>query len=403
MTEASDAPAPATSSPRDVRALVHFGWACAEFRGRQRQLLTDRSVSAVKRSPPRKEYTLPLNQERSSEELKVQAEAELVAVAKQLELDLNVSELAHPPKDSSGTVLEHLKAVCIEAGKAEDAGARHKAWISVANVFHEWDTKVQDILASESATELAAYQLGRGLAEAYWSLDTSITDDGDARSWASLLGPDRCSALQRFMIQLTPAFGPITSPAVHASLDTWREIAVSPLRRAHPAAVEKLYEQIRNWHLLLVEDVDAASFITIHRLLAGRGSIWRIVRTFGAEAVLAVVGFASAIGAAVALTAFKSTGPLSAVLAVVGLFGVTAASVLAKAKDAANASLARMREAADHALVAEAVTAIPHEEHRLQLRWPIVRVPLPVTALLPSSAADQAKSIPQTGDEEAGP
>ncbi len=402
MTEATDAPALARSSPRDVHAIIHFGWACAEFRGRQRQLLTDRPVSAMKRSTPRKEYTLPLNQERSSKELTVQAESELLAVAKQLELDFKVSDLAHPPKDSSGTVLEHLKAVCIGAANAEDAGAHHKAWISVAHVFHEWDTKVQDILVSASGTELAAYQLGRGLAEAYWSLDTTITDDGDARSWVSLLGPARCVALQRFMIQLTPAFGPTTGPAVNASLDTWRGIAVSPLRREHSEAVEKLYEQIRNWHLLLVEDVDAASFITIHRLLAGRGSIWRIVRTFEVEAVLAVVGFASAIGAAVALTAFKSTGPLSAVLTVVGLFGITAASVLAKAKDAANASLARMRDAADRALVAEAVTTIPREERRWKLRSPIIQVPRPVSASLPVPAAGQATSSQPTGDEETG-
>jgi hypothetical protein len=47
---------------------------------------------------------------------------------------------------------------------------------------------------------------------------------------------------------------------------------------------------------------------------------------------------------------------------------------VAKAKDAANASLARMREAADRTLVAEAVTALPEEEPGWQLRSPIVRV-----------------------------
>lgn len=369
MTETISSP---PAAPRDVHVLLHFGWACAELRGRYRQLLTSCPEPAPEAGQPRCEYTLPLNQERSAAELAIQSEKEVASLATDLGLDAKVSSLPYPPPDATdGTVVSYIRGLCTKAVKAEDQEQRG-AWMHLANIFHEWDTMVQDTLAPASATESAAYQLGRGLAEAYWSLDPNIADS-DARSWPSLLGPARAAALQRFMVQLTPAYDVMTAAAVHGSLETWQEIATTPQRRTHHAAVSTLHEQVRNWHMLLVESVSADSFLTIHRLLAAHGSTWSIIRAFWGPAVLAALGLLAAAIAIVLLTAYKATAPVSAGLAVLGLFGVTVAGALAKAKDAATASLAHMRDAANRALVAQAATAVPEETRRWQWRSPLVR------------------------------
>jgi hypothetical protein len=263
------------------------------------------------------------------------------------------------------------QSTVVEIGRELLRLVRRLEWMKIANVFHEWDTVLQDTLAS--ATEAAAYQLGRGLAEAYWPLDPDI-EDGDARSWPSLLGGARCEALQRFTVQLTPAYGTMTGAAVRASLETWKEISEAPARRTNRGVLSALREQVENWHMLLVAGIPPESFITIHRLLISRGSTWRIVQAFGVSALFAILGLLAAIAAVIVLTLYKSSGTVSAVLTVLALFSVTGAAVVAKAKDAANASLARMREAADRTLVAEAVTALPDEKPRWQLRSPIVRV-----------------------------
>jgi len=372
MTDVPGAGATPETPARDARTLIHFGWACAEVRGRHRQILTGHPEAPPDEPKERHEYTLPLNHERSAAELAIQAEEELAGLATQLGLDFAVARLPHPPSSFIGTVVEQLRALCKDASTEGDK-ARHDAWMKIANVFHEWDTVLQDTMASASATEAAAYQLGRGLAEAYWSLDPDI-EDGDARSWPSLLGGARCEALQRFTVQLTPTYGTMTGAAVHASLEIWKEISEAPVRRRNPDALSALREQVGNWHMLVVEGVPPESFVTVHRLLMSRGSTWRIVQAFGASALFAILGLLAAIAAVIVLTLYKGSGVVSAALTVLALFGITGAALVAKAKDAANASLARMREAADRTLVAEAVTALPDEEPRWQLRSPIVRV-----------------------------
>jgi len=278
---------------------VYFGWACAEVRGRHRQILTGRPEAPPDEPKERHEYTLPLNHERSAAELAIQAEEELAGLATQLGLDFAVARLPHPPSSFTGTVVEQLRALCKDASTEGDK-ARHDAWMKVANVFHEWDTVLQDTLASASATEAAPYQLGRGLAEAYWSLDPDI-EDGDARSWPSLLGGARCEALQRFTVQLTPTYGTMTGAAVRASLETWKEISETPARRTNPGAVSALRGQVGNWHMLLVEGVPPESFVTVHQLLLSRGSTWRIVQAFGVSALFAILGLLDAIAAVIVL------------------------------------------------------------------------------------------------------
>lgn len=81
MTDVPSAGAIPETPARDVRTVVHYGWACAEVRGRHRQILTGRPEAPAGAPKERHEYTLPLNHERSAAELAIQAEEELAGLA----------------------------------------------------------------------------------------------------------------------------------------------------------------------------------------------------------------------------------------------------------------------------------------------------------------------------------
>jgi len=127
MTDVPGAGAPPETPARDVSTLVHFGWACAEVRGRHRQILTGRPEAPSDEPKERQEYTLPLNHERSAAELAIQAEGEFAGLATQLGLDFAVARLPHPPSSFTGTVVEQLRVLCKDASTAEGDEARHDA------------------------------------------------------------------------------------------------------------------------------------------------------------------------------------------------------------------------------------------------------------------------------------
>ena len=63
-----------------------------------------------------------------------------------------------------------------------------KAWEAAAEAIYYWDEQIQDGLGV-SAELLAAYQLGRGLAEAFWALDPDAPEPGTKPSVTSTLSP----------------------------------------------------------------------------------------------------------------------------------------------------------------------------------------------------------------------
>jgi hypothetical protein len=346
-----------------LRSLIQFGWATAELRGRYRQHIT-LVPQQVKERDRRKEHMLPLNFERSPYELLHQAEAEVQKLAATLALDIcKLHFLADHQTGAATSVLaevwsgaqQSLKEMPKAASDEQDRARRAEIFDSVANLFYSWDLAIQDVLATAPVREAAAYQLGRALAETYWSLDPAQPDK-DVRSWSSTIGRDRRQAMQHMLVQLSP---PVAAPAVLAvrdSLEAWGRIAAKPKQRSRAQAVETLHRQIRVWHMLLIEQVEPMSFVDSKALLHHARKSWRVLQAFWGQIVLALVGIGSASAAAALLTEASPNKVLGTVLVVLGLFGVTGAGAAARLKAMANDSMGKMRAALDRAMIAEAVT-----------------------------------------------
>lgn len=263
------------------------GWTIAELRGRWHQELRALPEPAITR-PTRTYYTLPLNSERSSGELLYQVAGQVHALGGQLAaldppvaLVFALADLPHQPQDSTGPnapALDRLMVLSQPAHTASDYNDPATAWKNRAHVLYAWDTKIQDTLASSSSRGVAAYQLGRGLAEAYWSLEPTVGDD-DARSWASLLSAERCEHFKRLLIQLRPYFDPLTVPAITAGLTTWRAAVTSGSVRTQSDALHRLDRQVAIWKILLVDRASPASFDDARTAVTYAGQLGTIVRT----------------------------------------------------------------------------------------------------------------------------
>jgi hypothetical protein len=355
----------------DTQALLRLGWALAELRGRWRQHLTDLPLPASERRK-RTDYALPLNHERSSAELGVQAAKELQSLAASLQLDKlplsHVDELGvlvdvgTPPIDPAG-LLTYFAGSMWQPSPHRDPGqgadavaeARHELWNQAAHFFYDWDAAIQDHLLGDSFSSAAAYQLGRGLAETYWALQPSAGEK-DIGGWHDVLGPERQRALNQMLAQLAPPLDTVTVAALRGSLATWCQKVSAGEVAQGSSGPDGLYQQIQRWHLVLVEQVPVRSFIDEETLWRHAGKSLRVLQAFWGQIVLAAVGFGSAAVAVALLSTASSDRALGAILAILGLFGVTSAGVVARAKASANASLAKLREALDQALAADAIT-----------------------------------------------
>ena len=119
-----------TTEPSDadrVHLVLQLGWASAELRGRCRQVLIGLPQQATPR-PIRKDFTLPLNNERSSGELVHQAEKEALTVIDKLtslgaDLDVNfaMQKLPYQAATATGHVLDALPKLCQPMHPAKSA------------------------------------------------------------------------------------------------------------------------------------------------------------------------------------------------------------------------------------------------------------------------------------------
>jgi hypothetical protein len=203
-----------------VMDALRLGWYVAEVRGRNE----GRSqLPGENKLPKRTHHALPLRIERSPDELRIEAQQVLGALASKLqvnadsvnksnfsdEVDSEAKVLAQasgafPAPDSATVSPVQAAAAPAAIGKAGAAamvapgtpGAAESAspssiaagpidvsagdLDSLEDLIFRFDAHIQDTLAADSDTVGSAYQLGRALAECYWALDP-----GDPDSWAS--------------------------------------------------------------------------------------------------------------------------------------------------------------------------------------------------------------------------
>lgn len=159
MTEAQPA------DLEQVRYAFRLGWVVAELRGRYRPDLFDTREPGDTGSFRREEYELPLSNERSLTEIRI----ELLGAAEDLSSALQLDRR----DEHANSILGQIKPLLDQM--MEKNADREQIWTGkpyetcLAYKFFKWDAQIQDNLVLQ-ATQAAAYQLGRGLADTYWGL-----------------------------------------------------------------------------------------------------------------------------------------------------------------------------------------------------------------------------------------
>lgn len=333
-----------------VSDAIRFGYILTELRGRY--LVGDTAPQNV---PPGRVFRL--RGERSNQERRVQCESVIRELAERLQVaGLRVSY----QKEDADQPTHRLRELTGAVTDRPDAEAPLHA---IDLFLFAWDEAILDSLTARSLLLSGGYQLGIGFAEIRWAPTTGYQKDGDGWYY---LSQSRVDALTRLLNVVSKRFHPLTLHALEASLWAWGQVYEKPELRTRVAADEALlraalHRQTDIWHDLLMGEVDAETLLTPEDVMNNLGAAVPIVRHFRWPLVMAAVG-----GLCLALFAglLQVNAPVarvvSAVLAVVGLLGVTAGGITARARELATGLFAQLRNAVYADLVAAAATVLPN-------------------------------------------
>lgn len=351
----------------DVLTAIRLGWCMSEVRGRNRPgwepgaagpVAAAAVAAPVSAAPPGPPDTylwgvspLPLETELDQAQLREEAQNLLGKLASGLNVDNGLP-------DGTGSFSARVQQ---QAGvlAAAPPGEVIQQWQALATLIQDFDWHVQGVLALGSKTVACGYQLGRALADPYWALEPSLDDPANHASWSFLLSKERCSETQRLLGRLTAYFHPYTAAAIAGSVLVWTSVGASPAWQQEPNAYPLLYEQIRSWYELIVLDQDPTTLIQPYHLLKNYRLVWRTIRAFWFQLLLAAMA-AIAVGVfAWLLTKPNFNSGLKALLATVGLAGFSVAGLGAKVKNEAQAMLTRLKQDTYTDLITESITTAP--------------------------------------------
>jgi hypothetical protein len=359
--------------PDRAQDLMRFGWAIAELRGRV-YFRPDDPGCMVGKAAVRVDHSLPLSAERSPKELLIETKKVVQELAKLTNLEFDGSRM----KDSSGGThaAPCTAAACVVelAGQVPEERSEsswHAAWNAFTLALYQWDAAIQDKLASASFGESSAYQLGRGLAECSWALDPECPSN-HVMGWEHVLGSVRCMALTRLLERLVPAVHAETASAIKGSLAAWQRISRDSRWRnaTTPPAAVFLRRQVDVWRDMIVVGTDPRVFA---RTPAALQNVTNIIPIIKGLWVQLVSGFISAgiLGAGVwAITQYGNSKPWGAVVSALGIFGITASSLLASAKKKATGLVDRVQAAIAADEIAKAATIIPDRPKGATVKGP---------------------------------
>jgi hypothetical protein len=311
-----------------VREAFRLGWLVSELRGRCRLDSLDHPLPRAieEQIPPRLPHALPLATERKPGEVRIELSGGARQLSKALGLDPKKLELVSKAR---------------KALEKPRAGANKKAlWTALADAFYDWDAFIQDTLLLQ-ATQAAAYQLGRGLADTYWALEPGDATDG-MTSCRFLLGPERHETLHRLTLRLSAYLGPLTVAAVTGSLASWRKYVKSLLehRALDEGATLQLYRQGLLWRDLirgerlpkdLVDDPMTPS-PSARQAWRDATPYWDVLKTLWLPILGGVIS-AAGLAAGAAFLASGTTSPgFSTAISVIGGLGLTSATLYGRAK-----------------------------------------------------------------------
>lgn len=340
----------ASGHPNDidhVRAAFRLGWAIAELRGRYRPDVRARELDVEHAPIARTGHALPLGNERTTKEQRIEVIRVLEGLSEQLEISF--------PTAAGDTKMKQLDPTLRKLDKTpQDAGASDQ----LANGLYYWDADIQDRLALIPILS-AAYQLGRGLAETYWALDPQITDSQDARSWLVLLGDDRRATLKRLIARLADFVDPLTVPAVTGSLDAWGELAGDQHWRLQPDTRPILGQQALLWRDLIRGEQRPRDLIAGTNALRQIKLLPELWPVLWPQLTLGLLAVAALVGAAIALASGAKNVGFATAVGVLGGLGITSASLYGRAKASATSLLASIRDATERDRVGRAATHRP--------------------------------------------
>jgi hypothetical protein len=340
-----------------VLAAARLGWTLAELRGRVRE-----SVSGPPPDRARPKGILPLGQERSQKEQLIEYGNVVSGLAKRLDVDVPAQTLSHAPTDVAGkSASEWLRrSVWAVANPPDpDDTARLKgASRELANVYYAWDARIQDELAAQPSMS-AAYQLGRGVGEIRWSLDLRKANDDDLVPGAFLLGSERGERIDRLIARLAAYYDPITQYALELSLQAWRINDPAIAKAPDDAWRSGLAAQATIWHDLIVGQRDGASLVSPRDVLEHPAALLSLAKPLAPEVLIAALGVVLLLVAAYVLTTPGMTEWIGAAAAVLGLTGVTASGLAAKARASATDLVTALRNDVYRNLVAHKAIVPP--------------------------------------------
>ena len=358
------------SDHADVLKALRFGWAIAELRGRLRN-----GQPSDEPPPYRPEHTLPLEDERTWPEQTIEIETIVGALAADLKLDFKVDEITgQTGNDSAPSRVETLSKAITDARADGDQDTLKVKWNEACEFFYDWDAKIQDTLAAGSFFVASGYQLGRGLAEAFWAVDPEVSSD-DPRSWASLLGGQRLVQLKRLLMRLADYFPPTTAETVTDSLDAWARVALDPDSRVRErdSTLSSLHKQIRIWHDALLLEQPPTFRMSASYLISSARSIGPVLKAFFPEAIVGILGFVAAGAAATFFAIGGVSHAVAPILTILGGFGITSAGALAKAKNEAHSLFTQVQLAMNTDLATRELTVPPAQTYLNRGRSPIKR------------------------------
>ena len=372
--------APTTVELEQLRGALNLGWSMAELRGRIRYGHVEPPGTVDYQFPREEFHALPIGGEHSLVEQQIATRVAVGLLAERFALNEPLPQRKESPPETIKALAMDLERK-LEAAEKDSAPIRPdvypagsevaKAWEAAAEAIYYWDEQVQDGLGV-SAELLAAYQLGRGLAEAFWALDpdapepdtkptvTSTLSPPHPGSWEFLLGPRRQLMLVAYLGLLEGAFAPLTGSAVRGPLAHWCTLVGNKqVRKESEAALVALRGQLRNWRDVLLGSRDPISFAKGFGLGQAFRQAFRVVQTLPLETFLLLGGIALMAAAGYALGADTTRTGTAVAASVLGFFGVTGAGLLARAKAQAAVLGVHLREAFYRDIVEEQATVLP--------------------------------------------
>ncbi len=373
---------PSAPGLEQLRAALNLGWSMAELRGRLRYGHVEPPGTVDYQFPREKFHALPIGGEHSLVEQQIATRVAVALLADGFGLDEPLPDRTEAPGDTVKALAIDLEEK-LEAAEQDGrpparpdtyppGSAVAQAWEAAAEAIYYWDEQIQDRLGV-SAELYAAYQLGRGLSDAFWALNpdapaplatptlTSTASPPDPASWEFLLGPRRKLMLGAYLTLLEGALAPLSGPAVSGPLGRWcKLVADEQVRRRSPDAQVALRGQLQNWRDVLLGSRDPTSFAKGFGVRLALRQALRVVQTLPLETFLGAGGIAL-LGLAGYFLGASTQNTGTAILAsVLGFFGVTGAGLLAWAKARAAVLSVRLREAFYRDIVEAQATVLPN-------------------------------------------